>query len=219
MAPLDVVQHSLYGFYFFLHQIAEHFVVSVEVVSDQCRGSMCPMGCAESIVHVAVGHGSQLLRKLFLSSLDGFLRCGFFFVRSIVGESARLTFLLGIEAEVFEQQHLAGFELGRFVHGIGSDAVIGKEDIHAEQFGYVWQDMPEGELRCYAFGASQMRADDGHTAVGYDLAESGEGCADAGVVGDLKVVIEGNVEIDAHEGFLAGEIELFYRHCIECFCP
>ena len=106
---LGVLKHVVDSLDLTLHQVAEHLVLG-EVVRDEggrCVGAVCG---AECIVDVAVCVGCQGLHEILLGSLD----CGFcsllLLVGSILCESAGLTFLLCIEAEVFEQQGLAGLE-------------------------------------------------------------------------------------------------------------
>ena len=64
-----------------------------------------------------------------------------------------------------------------------------------------------------------MRHDDEGTAVAQNFLEGGEGAADAGVIGDVAVVVEGHVEVNADDGFFAFEIVVVdVSHFGECLC-
>ena len=122
----------------------------------------------------------------------------------IVGKSAGLALLLGVEAEVLEQESLAGLEGRNF--GLGLLAVGGELHGNAEALGHMVHDMPEGELVLNLLGASEVRHDDERSAACKNLLEGGDGRTDAGVIGDFKLVVERNVEIHTHNGLLAIEI-------------
>ena len=51
-----------------------------------------------------------------------------------------------------------------------------------------------------------MRHDDKGAAACEHLFEGGHRCADAGVVGDLEILVEGDVEVHADYGLFAVEI-------------
>ncbi len=57
-----------------------------------------------------------------------------------------------------------------------------------------------------------MAHDDEAAAVGEDFLECGERTADTGVVGDVAVLVQGNVEVNAHNCLLAVEIVLINSH-------
>ena len=50
----DVAQYVVYGVHFFLHQIAEHLVVGIEIVGDDSRRGMFAVSRSERVVYVAV---------------------------------------------------------------------------------------------------------------------------------------------------------------------
>ena len=162
------------------------------------------MGGAECIVDVAVGVGGQLLGESFLAFLDGLLGSCLLLVGSILCESAGFAFLFCVETEVLEKQGLAGFEGGSLL--IGSLAIGGELYGNTEAFADVGYDMLEGEFGIDFLGTAEVAHNDEGTASGEYLLESRDGPADAGIIGYLEVFIERNIEIDADDGFLAGEI-------------
>ena len=68
------------------------------------------MGRTERIVDIDVGIRCQPFHELLLARLDRLLGFGLLFIGGIVGQTARLALLLGIETQIFEQQYLARFE-------------------------------------------------------------------------------------------------------------
>src|SRR5258708_6696148 len=57
-------------------------------------------------------------------------------------------------------------------------------------------------------GAAEVGHQDDATAVFQHLFDGGDGGPDAGVVGDLELVVERNVEVDADDGFFIGKAVL-----------
>ena len=118
-----------------------------------------------------------------------------------------------MEAEVFQQEGLAGFEVGGHLGGDLADAVgregdvlVVAEDV-VEQDAQVVDDGAQAHgLDGLALGAAEVRAEDDLGLVAESVLDGGEGLADAGVVGD-DAVLEGDVEVDADEDALVGEIE------------
>ena len=66
--------------------------------------------------------------------------------------------------------------------------------------------MLEGELGIDFLGASEMAHDDERTAAFKNSFECRDSPADTGIVGNIEVFVEGNVEIYADNSFFAGEI-------------
>ena len=90
--------------------------------------------------------------------------------------------------------------------GIGLLAVVRKLDGNTEAFAHAGDDMLQGELRIDLLRTAEVRHDDQGAALLKDLLEGRDGPADTGVVRNLEVFVQRNVEIDAHDGFLAGEV-------------
>ena len=59
-----------------------------------------------------------------------------------------------------------------------------------------------------ALGAAEVRAEDDLGFAAERVLDGGDGFADAGVVGDGAVLGEGDVEVDADEDALVGEVEV-----------
>ncbi len=211
--PLCVLEHIVDGLDFAFHEVAEHLVVR-EVSGDEGGGAVGAVSRAESVVDVAVCIGSQGLDELLLGGLHGSLGGLLLFVGSILGQAAGLAFFLGIVAEVLQQQGFAGLEGGGLC--LCLHAVIGKLDGNAQAFAHAAYDVLEGELGIHLLGTAQVGHDDEGAAGGEHLLEGGHGPADAGVVRNLEICVEGDVEIDSHDGFLAGEVvlvdELLHRY-------
>ena len=109
-------------------------------------------------------------------------------------------------------------------------AVGGEFHVGAECLGHIVLDLGEGEFGVdFAFGLAHVRHEDEAAAVGQDFLEGGEGTADAGVVRDVAVFVQGHVEVNAHDRLLAGEVEVVDSHndmkinsiyllFVSCFC-
>ena len=151
---------------------------------------------AECVVHVYIGVACQSLGKFFLTFFHFLLGCvvsGVFLV-----DAYGLAFFLGIEAEVFEQQHLTGLEfLGLF----GSlCAIFGEFNRSVESLAYGILNLSERELGVYlAFGFAHVRHYDECATIVKNFLEGGEGAADAGIVGDVGVFIQGHIEVNAYD--------------------
>ena len=108
---LCIPENVVDGLNLLLHEITEHLVLR-EIVSDEgCRG-MGTVSCTESVIDVAVCIGSEFLDKLLLAGLDSCLCSLLLLVGSILCETPRLAFLLGIEAEVFKKENLTRLQCG-----------------------------------------------------------------------------------------------------------
>ena len=67
-------------------------------------------------------------------------------------------------------------------------------------------DVLQGELRVHFLRTAQMGHDDNGTSACKNLLKGGHGPTDTGVVRNLEVFVQGDVEIYAHDGFFAGKI-------------
>ena len=133
-----------------------------------------------------------------------------------LGEGRIVGFFFGVEAEVFEQQHLARFELaghlfGNFAHAVGREGhVDGFAELLVEEFAEAVDDGAQRILRIrLALGAAEVRGknDLGVTAQG--VLDGGQRGDDAGVVGDFLAVFgERHVEVDADEDALVFEFDV-----------
>ena len=117
-----------------------------------------------------------------------------------------------MEAEIFEQEGLAGFQVGGHLAGDDADAVGGEgyvriiaEDVveHAAKVGD--EGAEAHRVDGLALGAAEVRAEDDLGLVAEGVFDGGESFADAGVVGD-DAVLQRDVEVDADEDALVGQV-------------
>ena len=151
------------------------------------------MGGAEGVVDVDLGQRGQRL-----------------------GEGWIVGFFLGVEAQVFKQQHLAGFELagqlsGYFADAVGSEShVDGLAEFLVEQFAQPVNHRAQRVLGIgFALGTAKVRGQNHLGLVADSVDDGGQRGHDAGVVGDGGAVFaERHVEIDADEHALVGQIDV-----------
>ena len=119
------------------------------------------------------------------------------------GEGVVVGLLLGVEAQVLEERHLARGEGSGDVLGGTADAVLGEGDVLPKKLGQSLSDGREAEIgAALAPGATEVGTDEHGRAVLGQVADGGERLADAGVVGD-GASIKGHVEVGAQEDPLA----------------
>ena len=151
------------------------------------------MGGAEGVVDVDFGELGQLAAEL-----------------GIVG------FLTRIKAQVLQQQDVAVRQRGHLCLHLGPDAVVGHGDGATEELGQVGSHRGEAVLRVrFSLGATEMRGQDQPAALGQDVADGRQGGDDAGVVGDLLLIVEGDVEVDPTENSFTLEREIFDGDLVE----
>ena len=68
------------------------------------------------------------------------------------------------------------------------------------------EDVAEGEFVGDPLGTAEVRHYDEGAAACEHLLQGRHRRTDAGVVGNFEILIEGNVEVNAYDGFFAGEI-------------
>ena len=148
------------------------------------------MRCPEGVVHPDLGEACQLR-----------------------GERRVVLLLLGVEAQVLEQQHVPRCELRHGGLRCGADAVRCERDRSPEQFGEAMCGRREA-LRGIglALRSTEVRRNDHLRAALGDEPDGRQARADAGVVGDalasLSVAFEGDVEVHPHEHPLPPQIQL-----------
>ena len=165
---------------------------------------MSAVSGTESVVDVAVSVGSEGLHELLLALLYGCLGCLLLLVACILCESARLAFLLSIEAEVLEKQGLTRLEFGNFslcLLAVGCELYR-----NAEALGNVSHDVLEREFVSHSLRTSEVGHDDESSAACKNLLQGRDGCTDAGIIRNFEILVERNVEVYANDGFLAREI-------------
>ena len=99
---LSILQYIINSLYFFLHQVTQHLMVCIKIISNNCCRSMLTVSSTKCIVDISICIASQSLGKFFLRSLHGFLCiivCRVFLINTY-----RFSLLFRIEAKVLEQQ-------------------------------------------------------------------------------------------------------------------
>ena len=128
---LDVVHNLIDSLHFFLHQITEHLVVRIEVVSDQSRRSVSTVSGTERVVYIAVSVRGQSLRELFLAFFNGFLGSLLLLVGSVFSQTSWFAFFLSVETKVLKQQSFARLQSGSLSAGFFANTVVCKLNIYA----------------------------------------------------------------------------------------
>ena len=121
---------------------------------------MSAVSGAKGVVHITIGKTCQPVNELFLFFFDRFFCRSLFVVGSVGGEIARFTFFFFVEAEVFEQQKFAGFEVFRHFGSLIAHTVAGKKDFLTDQFFQYGDNVFERIIVGHAFGSPQMRHGD-----------------------------------------------------------
>jgi hypothetical protein len=139
------------------------------------------------------------------------------------GELGIVLLFLGVEAEIFEKERLAGLEVADHLGGDIADAIgregnvlIVAEDV-VEQLAQTIDDgtKAHGEDD-FSLGAAEVRAEDDASLAAQGVFDGGDGLTDAGVVSDTGGVIgtigrERNVEVDSDEDAFIGEVQVADR--------
>ena len=136
---LDIVQNFIKSLYFFFHQVTQHLVISIEVVSDNCSRSVFTVSCTECIHYIAVCVRSQSFSKFFLRSFHSFL-C-IFVSRIFFFDTYRFSFFFRIETQILEQKCLSWFQGRSFSTCIC--AVRGKFHFNAQVLRNVLNNLAE----------------------------------------------------------------------------
>ena len=176
------------------HEQAEHALFPRKELGDDRGGSMSAMGGAEGIIHKNIAEFSQFFRE----GLVAF-------------------FLLFVEPEILQEKDLAGLEGRSFFDGFLADTVISKIHMDAEELLQMGKQVFEGIFVGGAiFWSAEMAHQDDAAAVFEDLFNGWDGGSDTGVIGDLELVVERDIEIDPDKGFFickAVVAELAHKNC------
>ena len=153
---------------------------------DGDHGGVGPVAGAEGVVDVEVAERGDLL-----------------------GEGGVALLLLGVEAEVFEQDHVAGLERGAGLGDRRADAIGQEADRFLQQFGEPRRARRQAEFRVgLAFGPAEVRHEDQRAALLEHRLDARQRGADALVVGDAARVVLGHVEVHAHQHAPALHVEI-----------
>ena len=184
-------------------------MVSVERVGDNSCRSVLAVSGTEGVVNVNVSVRSELLCEVFLTTLHlllclVILGCAFLYAYG-------LAFLLGIEAQVLEQQSLATLQSGSSLACVAT--VLSKLNVYAEGLRYVRNDLLQRQFGVnLALGLAHVAHHDECTTVGQHLLKGGQGTANTGVVSYVSVLVQGHVEVNAYNCLLTGKIEICDFH-------
>ena len=120
-----------------------------------------------------------------------------------------------MEAKVFEQERLAGFEVGDQLGGDVADAVgregyvfVFAEDVVEELAEAVDDGAKAHGGDDFALGPAEVRGDDDAGLAAEGVLNGGNGLADAGVVENHALLGERHVEVGADEDALVGQFEV-----------
>ena len=187
--------------------------LGLHVLGDGGGGGVVAVGGAEGVVHVDIAVGGELFGHLLLLGLHLGLLGGIFLVAHLVG-LLDLAFLRLVEAGVFQHEDLSGLEGGGL--GVGVLAVIGELDIQVQVLGKIVADGLQAEIGLIALAlraAQVAHEDEGGTLLQHVL-DGGLGGLDAGVVGDLVLRVEGDVEVHAHDDLLSLQFHVANRFLV-----
>ena len=117
--------------------------------------------------------------------------------------------LAGVEAHVLEHQHLPGFQGPGLGLRVGPGGVAGELHVPAEQLTQLVGGGLQAELViAFALGAPQVAHHDHRPAAVEHVLDRRERHRHPPVVGDLARVVQRDVEVAAHQHFLAGQVEV-----------
>ena len=172
-----------------LHEEAEVLVFREELGND-CGGAVLAVGSTESVVDIAVAERGKLTGEFFTA----------------LG-------LLGIETDVFEQHHFAFFQL--FCHGFGTAAAkefLCEMNRTVDQTLEMLGDRCKGELGLETafLGTAKVSHDDDGGTILKKFLDGGERLAHASVVGDILIIVHGDIEIHTEQDFASFKVYIFY---------
>ncbi len=170
---------------FLLDEEADHARLALQRLGRAERAGVLAVGRAEGVVDIDIAE----LGELF-------------------GEVRLVLFLFLVEADVFEQQHVAVLQrIGRLL-GLGADAVAGELHRFAQKLAEPVGARLERILGLRpALGPAKVRHEDHPAAAIDDVLDRRQRHDDTPIVGDLAA-FEGHVEIDAHEHALTFDIHI-----------
>ena len=130
--------------------------------------------------------------------------------RKLLSEGGVVFLLLLVEADVFQQQHLAVLQRGRLGLRVGTDDVGRQRDVLAQQLG---QALGDGRKRIFrvefALRAAHVRAEDHPRVVRQQVLDRRQRADNAVVVGDTAV-LHRDVEVAADEHSFARDVDVLH---------
>jgi hypothetical protein len=129
--------------------------------------------------------------------------------RQLLGEGGIVLLFLGVEAQVLQQQHAARRQRRHGLLRHRAHAVLGEGDRRADQGGRRVGHRAEAHLGdALSVGATEVRHQDHLGPLLAQVLDGGQRLLDALVALDLAV-LEGDVEVDAHDDALASRVQVF----------
>ena len=130
----------------------------------------------------------------------------------LAGEPGVVLLLLLVEPDVLEQEHFAVAQEPLEPPDLVADDIGSHDDLVRNELGQPLRGRLEAHRRVdLALGPSEVGGDDEPGAVFEEPGDGRQGRPDAGVVADLALVVEGDVEVDAEENELAFDVEVGYE--------
>ena len=172
---------------------------------------MLAVSGAESVHHVYVCVRCQLLGEVFLATFHLLLGC--VILGGTLLYAYGLAFLLGVVAQVLQQQSLSGLQRGGF--GVSVAAILGELHFHAQCVAYVLYDLGERQLGLYlAFGLAHVAHHNQRATIVQHFLQRGKRAADAGVVCYVTILVQGHIEVHTDNCLMTGKVKVFDFHCI-----
>ena len=145
-----------------------------------------PMRNAEAVIHIQIGQGGQFFCEIQV-----------------------VLFFFRMETQVFQEQDLARFQLGRRRFRFRADTVCRERDRLSQQFFQMPGHGGQGIFRIHLpFRASEMRHQNDSGAVPDQILDRRQGRSHAVVVRNAAFPILGNVEVHPDEDALPGHVEI-----------
>ena len=165
--------------------------VGRQELGDPDRRGMRPMGRAECVVDVDIGVGSQR-----------------------GGEPRIVLLFLRVEAQVLQEEHLAGTQPLDRVLCPDAQGIARHRDVSAKQLRQTLTDRPKAEAVLHlSVRTAQVAGEDDPSATLEQQVDGRERGPDPRVVGDLAVR-KRDVEIDAHEDPLVRDLRVADGHLV-----
>ena len=128
----------------------------------------------------------------------------------LLGERGIVLLLFLVEADVLEQNGLAGLNGGGQRLGVGADDVLGQLDLLTQQLAQALRNRRQRVLHLeLALRTAQMGAQDHGGVLAQQILDGLQRSDDALVVGDAAGFVLRHVKIAAYDDLLAGDVDVF----------
>ena len=173
-----------------------------------------PRGLAEDATDEEKAAAKKAVKesqKAFVKKLASYADC---YINDAFGTAHRAHASTALIASYFPNDKMFGYLMEKEVKAI--DNVLK----NAQPFGDTIHDMFEGKLGIDLLRAAQMGHQDEGTPFLEHFLERRHRGADAGVVGDVEILVERDVEVHADNGFLTGKVvrvDVLLHNTVICF--